>query len=353
MRIEEDLKLDFSDVLIKPKRSTISSRKDVDLHRTFKLKNGNELSGIPVIAANMDTVATFAAARELSKYNCFTALHKHYSIEELISFFGESEKHRKLCFYSMGISDADLWKFEKFYKAYKLTFNETVFNCGIDVANGYQQSFVNFVSRFNRNYPDINLMAGNVVTAEMTEELILSGVSIVKIGIGSGSACETRMVAGVGYPQLSAVIECADAAHGLGGLICSDGGCVTSSDISKAFGGGSDFVMAGGLFAAHTESGGEIVETDGQQFMKFYGMSSKEAMEKHNGGVAEYRSSEGKTVLLPYRGPISETIRQILGGVRSSATYIGAKSIKEMPKRTTFIRVNNQYNKTFNKYEPK
>lgn len=353
MRLEEDLKLDFSDVQIKPKRSTLSSRKEVDLHRTFRLKNGNELSGVPVIAANMDTVATFAAARELAKYDCFTALHKHYSVEELISFFGESEKYRKLCFYSMGISDADLWKFEKFYKAYKLTFNETVLNCGIDVANGYQQSFVDFVSKFNRNYPDVNLMAGNVVTAEMTEELILSGASIVKVGIGSGSACETRIVAGVGYPQLSAVIECADAAHGLGGLICSDGGCVTPGDVSKAFGGGSDLVMLGGMLSAHTESGGEIIEKDGKQFMKFYGMSSKEAMEKHNGGVAEYRSSEGKTVLLPHRGNIEDTIKYILGGVRSAGTYIGAKSIKEFSKRTTFVRVNNQYNKSLNQYEVK
>lgn len=353
MRIEEDLKLDFSDVQIKPKRSTLSSRKEVDLHRTFKLKNGNELSGVPIIAANMDTVATFAAARELAKYDCFTALHKHYSVEELISFFGESEKHRKLCFYSMGMSDVDLWKFEKFYKNYRLKFNETVLNCGIDVANGYQQSFVDFVARFKSNYPDINLMAGNVVTAEMTEELILSGVSIVKVGIGSGSACETRIVAGVGYPQLSAVIECADAAHGLGGFICSDGGCVTPGDVSKAFGGGSDLVMLGGMLSAHTESGGEIIEKDGKQFMKFYGMSSKEAMEKHNGGVADYRSSEGKTVLLPHRGNIENTIKYVLGGVRSAGTYIGAKSIKEFSKRTTFVRVNNQYNKSLNQYEIK
>lgn len=353
MRIEDDLKLDFSDVLFKPKRSELSSRKLVDLNRTFKFKNGNELTGVPIIAANMDTVATFATARELARHDCFTALHKHYSVEELISFFTESEKHKKLCFYSMGITDADLWKFEKFYNLYKSSLNERVLNCAIDVANGYQQSFVDFVSRFNSNYPDVNLMAGNVVTAEMTEELILSGASIVKIGIGSGSACETRIVAGVGYPQLSAVIECADAAHGLGGFICSDGGCVMPADVAKAFGGGSDFVMAGGIFAAHAESGGEIVEKNGQRFMKFYGMSSKEAMEKHNGGVADYRSSEGKTVLLPYRGPISETIKKILGGVRSAATYIGAKNIKEIPKRTTFVRVNNVYNKAFNQFEIK
>ena len=184
-------------------------------------------------------------------------------------------------------------------------------------------------------------MAGNVVTGEMTEQLILSGADIVKVGIGPGSVCTTRKKTGVGYPQLSAVMECADAAHGLSGHIISDGGCTMPGDFSKAFGAGADFVMAGGMFSGHDESGGETVtDSDtGRKYKEFYGMSSAHAMTKHSGGVADYRASEGKYVLVPYRGPVSGTVRTILGGVRSSCTYVGARKLKELSKRTTFIRI--------------
>merc|ERR1712084_24303 len=196
-------------------------------------------------------------------------------------------------------------------------------------------------------WSDITIMAGNVVTQEMTEELILSGADIVKVGIGPGSVCTTRKQTGVGYPQLSSVIECADAAHGLGGCIVSDGGCTCPGDVAKAFGGGADFVMLGGMLAGHDECAGEMIQEGGEYFKVFYGMSSDTAMKKHAGGVAEYRSSEGKTVKVAFRGPLDETIRDILGGMRSACTYVGAAELRELPKRTTFIRVTQQLNNVF------
>ncbi|PIO69389.1 putative GMP reductase [Teladorsagia circumcincta] len=191
---------------------------------------------------------------------------------------------------------------------------------------------------------EYTIMAGNVVTCEMVEELLLSGADIIKVGIGPGSVCTTRKKAGVGYPQLSAVLECADAAHGLGGHVMSDGGCTNPGDVAKAFGAGADFVMVGGLLAGHDQSGGEIIEQNGRRYKLFYGMSSDTAMNKHHGSVAEYRASEGKTITIPYRGDVNETIFDILGGIRSACTYTGSAKLKELPKRTTFIRVTQQTN---------
>ena len=218
----------------------------------------------------------------------------------------------------------------------------------VDVANGYSEHFTDFVKTVRETFPQHVICAGNVVTGEMVEELILSGADIVKVGIGPGSVCTTRVKTGVGYPQLSAIIECADAAHGLGGQIVGDGGCTCPGDVAKAFGGGADFVMLGGMLAAHEESGGKCIERDGQKFMQFYGMSSSTAMDQHAGGVAHYRASEGKVVELPFRGPVSSTIQDILGGVRSTCTYVGAGKLKELTKRTTFIRVSEQENQVYN-----
>ena len=205
------------------------------------------------------------------------------------------------------------------------------------------------MAKIRARYPHLVIMAGNVVTGEMTEELILSGADIVKVGIGPGSVCTTRRITGVGYPQLSAIIECADAAHGLEGHICADGGCTTPGDVAKAFGGGADFVMLGGMFAGHDESGGDVVEREGKQYKRFYGMSSRLAMDRYAGGVAKYRAAEGKEVLVPYRGPVSGTVEEILGGVRSACTYVGARRLRELSKRTTFIRVTQQSNEVFGK----
>ena len=343
MRIEEELKLDFRDVLIRPKRSTLTSRSEVDISRDFVFHHsGRKYHGIPIVAANMDTVGTIEMASALAGHRLAVALHKHYEDAELTAFFNKLPAAATV-FYSMGITKADYEKFRRVKDA----AGEAIGYVCVDVANGYTKSFVDFLHKLREAYPQVTIMAGNVVTGEMTEELVLNGADIVKVGIGPGSVCTTRKMAGVGYPQLSAIIECADAAHGLGGLICADGGCTSPGDLAKAFGGGADFIMLGGMLAGHDECSGEIVERDGVRKVRFYGMSSRTAMDKYAGGVANYRASEGKEVLLDYRGPVDNTVQEILGGVRSACTYVGARKLKELSKRTTFIRVARQLNEVF------
>lgn len=346
MRIDPEIKLDFKDVLIRPKRSTLSSREEVDLNRTFTMPNavdteGNPLTwtGVPIFAANMDTTGTFEMATQLSQYNIITAIHKHYSLKKWEKIRNYSPNFIAL---SMGISNHDIEKTRQI-----LSIAPWIKMIMIDVANGYTEIFVEKVRKIRELYPTKILIAGNVCTSEMTEELILSGVDIVKVGIGPGSVCTTRKITGCGYPQLSSIIECADGAHGLKGLIIADGGCTVPGDLAKAFGAGADFVMLGGMLSGHAESGGTFVEREGKQYKEFYGMSSTQAMEKHNGGVNSYRASEGKSVLVPYRGLVSNTISQILGGLRSACTYVGAKKLKELSKRTTFVRVSQQINNVF------
>lgn len=344
MRIENDIKLGFKDVMFRPKRSTLKSRSEVNLEREFTfLHTQKKWKGVPVIAANMDTVGTFEMAAALAKDKIITAVHKHYTVEEWTDFL--KDKPDELYNYialSTGTGKADEEKIKKICERHP----KIQFLC-IDVANGYSEHFVSFVKQARQNFPDKIIMAGNVVTGEMVEELLLAGADIIKVGIGPGSVCTTRVKTGVGYPQLSAIIECADAAHGLKGHIIGDGGCKVPGDVAKAFGGGADFVMLGGMFAGHDESGGEMVEENGKKYRLFYGMSSKTAMDKHSGGVAEYRASEGKTVKVPYKGPVSETVKDILGGVRSTCTYVGAAELRELSKRTTFIRVQEQENQIF------
>ena len=344
MRIENDIKLGFKDVMIRPKRSTLKSRSEVNLEREFKFLHSSLVwSGIPIMGANMDTVGTFEMAKALSDKKLFTAIHKHYSITDWNVFSSSLSKNTEdYIAVSTGISKQDSEKLASIFK-----FNPYLKFICIDVANGYSEHFADFVKETRTLYPDKVIIAGNVVTGEMVEELLLSGADIVKVGIGPGSVCTTRIKTGVGYPQLSAIIECADAAHGLGGQIISDGGCTTPGDIAKAFGAGADFVMLGGMLAGHTESGGEIIEKQGKPYRKFYGMSSSTAMKKHVGGVAEYRASEGKTVEIPYKGNVDNTLQDILGGLRSTCTYVGAQRLKELTKRTTFIRVNEQENRVY------
>jgi GMP reductase len=345
MHIEQELKLDFKDVLIRPKRSTLTSRSEVDISRKFSFRHSRfTFDGIPIIAANMDTTGTFEMAVALGDHGLSVALQKHYSEDQLAAFFLRL-KRKSSAFYSLGITDHD---FDKFNRVMDRVGEHIQFVC-IDVANGYHEKFVSFIDKFRQAYPDVVLMAGNVVTGDMTEALILAGVDIVKVGIGPGSVCTTRKMTGVGYPQLSAIIECADAAHGLGGQICGDGGCTVPGDLAKAFGGGADFVMLGGMLAGHDETAGELIERDGKQYKQFYGMSSTAAMTKHSGGVAKYRASEGKEVLIDYRGPVENTLQDILGGVRSACTYVGARQLKELTKRTSFIRVSQQINEVFGK----
>ena len=346
MRIEQDLKLDFKDVLIRPKRSTLSSRSEVDINRNFVFKwSGQKFHGTPIIAANMDGVGTLAMARAFKQQGegLTAAITKHYSVEQLVEFFNSDASEN--AWYSLGISDTDSEKLQAVLK--KLPSGKINKLC-IDVANGYSERFSEFVKATRDKYPNMTIMAGNVVTGEMTEELILSGADIVKVGIGPGSVCTTRKMTGVGYPQLSATIECADAAHGLAGLVCADGGCTVPGDIAKAFGAGADFVMLGGMLAGHDQCESDIIEENNQKYAVFYGMSSDTAMERHSGGVAIYRASEGKTVKIKYRGDINDrTMQDILGGLRSACTYVGAHKLKELSKRTTFIMVGQQINNIF------
>ena len=297
------------------------------------------------MAANMDTVGTFEMALALFEHHMFVAIHKHYSIKEWSHFIQTApagiENHIAV---STGTGEQDAQKVQDIFLA-----NPSLKYICIDVANGYSEHFVAFVKKMRQQHPDKIIIAGNVVTGEMVEELLLAGADMIKVGIGPGSVCTTRVKTGVGYPQLSAIIECADAAHGLGGLIIADGGCAIPGDVAKAFGAGADFVMLGGMLAGHDESGGEIETVNGEKVKKFYGMSSATAMEKHAGGVAEYRASEGKTVEVPYKGAVKTTVLDILGGVRSTCTYVGASRLKELSKRTTFIRVSEQENRVYTK----
>ena len=345
MHIEDSMRLDFKDVLIRPKRSTLTSRSEVDITREFRFLHSPEpYYGIPIVAANMDTTGTFEMARALAKHQISTALNKHYTADELEHFFTEESLNAPV-FYTLGISSDE---FDQLVRLQEKTDNAIKYLC-LDVANGYTEAFVAFVSKVREAFPFAVIMAGNVVTGDMTEELILAGADIVKVGIGPGSVCTTRKMTGVGYPQLSAIIECADAAHGLGGRICADGGCTTPGDIAKAFGAGADFVMLGGLLAGHEESGGETIELNGKTFKRFYGMSSRRAMDQYAGGVAFYRAAEGKEVLIESRGSVEHTVQEILGGLRSTCTYVGARRLRELTKRTTFIRVSQQLNEVFGK----
>ena len=291
----------------------------------------------------MDGVGEIGVAKKLTSHKVMTALTKQHSIDE-ISLLNKNSDFFKYVALSCGTSSDSYNRLNKILQKYP----KFEFIC-IDVANGYSENFSHFVSNVRKKYPKKTIIAGNVVTADMTQELILSGADIVKVGIGPGSVCTTRIQTGVGYPQLSAVMECADAAHGLGAHIIADGGCTCPGDVAKGFGAGADFVMLGGMLAGHKEGGGEIIDKDGKKFIEFYGSSSEEANEKHYGGLANYRSSEGKKVVIPLKNSLDKTIRDILGGIRSSCTYVGAPSLKQLSKCTTFVRVNNQFNDTFGK----
>ena len=344
MRIEEEIKLDYSDVLFRPKRSTLKSRKDVDLNRKYTFKHSrSSWKGIPIIASNMDGVGEIDVAKKLSSHKLMTALTKQHDINQIGTIYKKNIFFDSIAL-SCGTSKDSYNRLNSILKKYP----KFKFIC-IDVANGYSENFSNFVSEVRKKYPKKTIIAGNVVTADMTQELVLSGADIVKVGIGPGSVCTTRIQTGVGYPQLSAVMECADAAHGLGAHIIADGGCTCPGDLAKGFGAGADFVMLGGMLAGHKEGGGDIIEENGTKFIEFYGSSSEEANEKHYGGLANYRSSEGKKVKIQMKNSLDSTIRDILGGVRSSCTYVGASSLKQLSKCTTFVRVNNQYNDTFGK----
>ena len=379
MRIDQDIKLDYKDVLIRPKRSTLSSRKQVQLERRFTFRNfvpdfpdnieDHHYRGIPIMASNMDGVGTFAMADKLAEGGIFTCLVKTYSVEQLVEYFNSNipERTNNVAM-SIGTSDDD---FHKLVDVQAEVCDQLKYVC-MDIANGYSNHFAQHVRKVRKAFPNIVIIAGNVVTGEMTEELILAGADIVKVGIGPGSVCTTRIQTGVGYPQLSAVIECADAAHGLGGHIIADGGCICPGDVAKAFAAGADFVMLGGMLAGHDEGGGEVITkryvtnelkpipkmsgtawdedervVEEKKFVQFYGMSSDAANTKHFGGLKDYRSSEGREVLVPYRGEVARTVQDLLGGIRSTCTYAGALKLKQLSKCTTFVRCTQQFNAVY------
>lgn len=353
MRIETETKLDYSDVLIRPKRSTLESRKDVVLERSFKfLHSPKTWTGIPIMSANMADTGTFSIARVLSQYKMITTLHKYYSVEELEKELPAFNKPEFLA-YTIGIRDED---FDKLHQVIEKGLqNYFDFVC-VDVPNGYLERFTHCVKRIRELLPEHILIAGNIVTNEIAEQLLLSGADIIKVGIGPGAACLTRRKTGVGYPQLSAVIECADASHGISndqgyGLIIADGGTVHPSCVAKAFCAGGDFVMAGSQFAGFDQSGGNIIEENGKKFKVHFGSSSNTALEKFYGGVQKHRASEGRTVKIPYKGDINNFVLDLLGSLRSTGTYIGARQLKEFSKRATFLLVNRQLNTSIERYE--
>ncbi len=359
MKINHEPKLDFDDILLVPQRSTVKSRKDVDLKRTFKFYHSRqECSGLPIMAANMDTTGTFAMGAALNNYDAITCLHKHYNPKQINDYF-EYYNHEKNVWISIGMGN---WDIANLHAVSDKLHHPP--NICIDIANGYTEKFVEWCSDVRSTFPDSIIMAGNVCTPEMVQELILhGGVDIVKVGIGPGSACTTRLKTGVGYPQLSAIIECSQAAHGLKsadkrmGLVCADGGCKIPADVCKAFAANADFVMLGGMLAGTDECEGEweyeehyveeeVKVTGAMRLEKvkksllFYGMSSEKAQQKHGSGLKEYRASEGRVKRVDYKGPVKDTMDDIVGGLRSCCAYVGATSLKDLPKCAQAVRVN-------------
>ncbi len=347
MRINFDAKLNFEDVLLQPKRSTLSSRKDVDMTRNFTFRNsGKQMNFLPIFASNMDGVGTFSMAKVLQDYKMMTVITKSTSVDQWKEAVGSGVRLQSVSVCTgtnvMWDKEAQDWKtMQEVLKSYPDIKMITV-----DVANAYHQNMVDFIKKVRDEYPEKVIIAGNVVTPEMTEELIINGADVVKIGIGPGSVCTTRTMTGVGVPQFSAILDCADAANGVDGHIMADGGCVYPGDIAKAFGGGAHMVMIGGMLAGHNESEMEVV--DGKR--EFYGMSSDRAREKHGRRKDGYRGNEGRHIELPDRGPVRDTVEDILGGVRSACTYIGARRLKDMPKCASFVTTHNVINRIYEQY---
>jgi GMP reductase len=342
MRIDNDPKLDFDDVLIRPKRSEAPSRASVELERDYRFLNGGgEWRGVPIVAANMDTVGTMEMARAIGP-PMLTCLHKYYPEAALVDFFRD-EARASSTFFTVGLKD------DEFDRLAAVKKQADVRMVCVDAANGYTKYFVERVKRIRDTFPAMTIMAGNVATPDMVQELLISGAAdIVKIGIGPGSVCTTRRTTGVGYPQLSAIIECADAAHGLRGHVCADGGCRHPGDVVKAFAAGADFVMLGGMLAGCDECEGEWVEEDGRRVaLTFYGMSSQEALDKYAGGRRDYRACEGRAVSVAYKGPVLETMQEITGGIRSACAYVGATRLKDLSKCTTFVLCNRPHGSMF------
>lgn len=353
MRIEDDIKLDFSDVLLKPKRSTLFSRKDVLIQREFKFYHSKKIwKGIPIMTANMASSGTFELASVLQEYKIITTFHKYYSIDDYKDFF-KTFSNPDFIAYSLGIREKDITQLKEMIK--ENLIDNFSFIC-LDVPNGYLEKFLEYIQLVRSLCPNHIIIAGNIVSNEIAEEIILNGADIVKVGIGSGAGCTTRRMTGVGYPQISANIECSDAVHGIAndqgyGLIVSDGGTIYPSDFAKAFCSGADFVMSGSQFSGFDESGGENIERDGIKYKEYYGSSSNKAMIENYGNKDSHRASEGRYTLIPNKGSIHNFLQDLFGSLRSTGTYIGARKLKEFAKRATFIRVNRQLNESLSRFD--
>ena len=370
MQIIDSVQLDFSDVLIKPRRSSIDSRSKVDITRNYKFKwCPYTIKGTGIMQANMGTIGNFDVSKKMLDNGLFACLHKYHNVEDLIEFYTDlidrGDDTWMRCLLAIGLRDNGIEKLR--------TLNEKLgVQVGIkfDVPNGYIPQVKEKVINLRKEFPDMFIMVGNVVTGDITEDLILSGADCVAVGIGPGGQCLTREQTGCGRPQLSAIIECADAAHQVGGMVCGDGGITCPGDLGKAFGAGADFIMIGSMFAGTLEADGDIISkwifngeyepaADGsgfephlelKEFKQFYGMSSTLAQEKFGNGKPKYRASEGRVTIVPYVGSIDGVIEELLGGLRSTMTFLGAWKLKNIPKQCTFYKVHNQLNRTYEKY---
>jgi GMP reductase len=373
MIINNETKLDFSDVLIVPQRSTLNSRSEILLERTFHFYHSPRIwKGIPIICANM-SFCSFDMAKELANHKMIACLHKYHSLDELSNYFNSNPQNINYTFVSIGYKKSDLNHLLELKN--KINIQP---NICIDVPNGHMDAFVKYCKKVRENFPESIIIAGNVTNTSSTQELIIyGGVDIVKIGIGGGSACTTRFLTGCGVPQLSCCLENSYIAHGLQngekklGLVCSDGGHKTVGDVCKALCAGSDFVMLGGYFAGTESCNGEWTfehkaylnkdnkykdinwwqpnspgyETEKRKTkFTYYGMSTHHSQQLYEDNIKHYRASEGTKITVEYKGTVDRVIQELLGGIRSCCCYIGADTIKNMNKCAEFCRVSKIHN---------
>ena len=333
--------LDFRHCLIVPTRtSTIRSRSQVKTQTLVHFeKSHQDWIGTPIWTSNMDSTGTIAMYDKIHKYGLVTCFDKNINKDLLENDYDLDRERYSV---STGINIKDIEIIRKVIEKYNPKF------LCVDVANGYMEKFISTVAYLKTCYPDVIIVAGNVVTPEVIPTIGEAGADIIKLGIGSGSVCTTRIKTGIGCPQLSAILNCHETAHNCGIKIMSDGGIQNPGDICKAYAAGADFVMVGGLLAGHADTTENVVESNGQKFAEFYGMSSKEANNKYSGGMKHYKAAEGKKVLIPLKDEsITDTIEDILGGVRSCCSYLGAFNPSQIYERSNLIKVEQQVNDKF------
>ena len=335
MFYSSEKKLNFKDVLIVPKSSKINSRKDVILDTKILFPaSGINWTGVPIMASNMDNVGTFEMGFALQNFHMTNAVSKFYNKDAWVKSISNG-LDLEFNFITFGLQEIS--EIDEIISYILQKTNKNIKTIVFDIPNGYIEKFSKIISEARKEFPKLGIIAGNVVTAEGVRLLMDSGADGVKVGIGSGGVCDTTETTGIGYPQLSAAIDCSLEVKKYNGFIVSDGGVKITGDISKAFAAGSGFVMLGSLLAAHKESMAPIIRKDNKNFRELYGMSSTQAMTKHYGGVADYRTSEGKSILVEDRGPVKNTLNKILGAMRSTCTYINAKNIGEIHENSSFI----------------